>query len=136
MTMTTIPSIRPSSSTRTTSFDLRSPAVTEGDGDRCRWGRADRGLKRRHHRLRQRHQRPQRLAYCGRPQTGSEQPLQSPTPRTTLDPSKSVGAKPYSPTKDTYSVLIAMGHSPIQLLAHHVRFCAQLSGSPAPSRLR
>jgi hypothetical protein len=32
--------------------------------------------------------------------------------------SKSVGAKPYSPAKDAYSVLIAMGHSPIQLLAH------------------
>ena len=38
MTLTTSPSTRPSSSTRTTSFDLRS-TVTEGDGDRCRCGR-------------------------------------------------------------------------------------------------
>ena len=40
ITLTTIPSTRPSSSTRTTmSFDLRSGRVTEGDGDRCRCGR-------------------------------------------------------------------------------------------------
>jgi hypothetical protein len=39
MTLTTIPSIRPSSSTTTTSLTSAAPAVTEGDGDRCRCGR-------------------------------------------------------------------------------------------------